>query len=168
MSTLIHRHLRALLVAAGVLFVTAGAPAHAAREVDEAELACLAEAIYFEARSESVFGQTAVGEVILNRRDNPDFPDTICEVVRQGYIPGTRSCQFSYYCDGKPERIGNRDHHELIRQLARHLMLEPEPERVLTDGATYFHATYVSPNWAKHMRRIRRVETHVFYKPREN
>ena len=64
--------------------------------------ACLAEAIYFEARGEGVEGQFAVAEVILNRVDSPKFPNSICKVVRQG-TGRKHACQFSYNCDGKLE-----------------------------------------------------------------
>jgi hypothetical protein len=68
--------------------------------------ACLAEAIYFEARGEPVEGQFAVAEVILNRVDSPKFPNSICKVVRQG-TGRKHACQFSYNCDGKLEYIAN-------------------------------------------------------------
>ena len=69
---------------------------------------CLSEALYFEGRSESEEGQRAIAEVILNRVLSRAFPSTICTVVRQTkFYPSGRidlhSCQFSYYCDGKPE-----------------------------------------------------------------
>ena len=74
--------------------------------VDEDELNCLAEAVYFEARGEGAYGQRAVAEVILNRRADPAFPDSVCGVVHQGFNPSSpklHKCQFSYYCDGLPE-----------------------------------------------------------------
>lgn len=132
----------------------------------EEDLACLAEAMYFEARSENIAGKVAVAEVILNRRDSPLFPDTICEVVHQGYNPVSprlHRCQFSYYCDGKPETVGNKEEYESIRALAWGMLRGGT--RPLTAGATYFHATYVKPSWARKMEEVRTVDTHVFYRP---
>lgn len=134
-------------------------------DVNESELACLTEAIYFEARGEGIFGQIAVAEVILNRRDAEEFPDTVCEVVHQGYdpvAPRLHACQFSYYCDGKSESIGNRDRFESIGALAWQMM--KSSVRPLTGGATYYHADYVRPRWARKLQRVRRVESHVFYR----
>ena len=66
--------------------------------------ACLAQALYFEARGESVRGQFAVAEVILNRVDSAQFPNTLCKVIHQG--TGRKyACQFTYTCDGNPEVI---------------------------------------------------------------
>ena len=132
---------------------------------DEAELACLAEAVYYEARSEGVYGQIAVAEVILNRRDHPDFPDTICEVVHQGYDPRAATlhrCQFSYFCDGRPEKV--TDANQLARIRAMLWNVVNSDVRGLTRGATHYHASYVSPSWARRMFRVTQIDTHVFYR----
>ena len=68
------------------------------------EVLCLAENIYFEARSESAAGRMAVALVTFNRVEHPNFPDTVCGVVKQTkYYPSGRidlhSCQFSWYCE---------------------------------------------------------------------
>ena len=68
------------------------------------ELKCLATAIYFEARGEPEHGQIAVAQVVLNRLKNPTYPNTICGVVYQNKTHRNR-CQFSFACDGRPERI---------------------------------------------------------------
>ena len=62
------------------------------------QMSYLAEALYFEARGESIQGQLA-GEVVLNRVEDPRFPNSICKVINQG--TGRRfACQFTYTCDG--------------------------------------------------------------------
>ena len=71
----------------------------------QAELRCLAENIYFEARAESMKGKIAVGNVTRNRLESKKFPNTYCGVIKQGYRPGKRNCQFSWFCDGKPDTI---------------------------------------------------------------
>jgi hypothetical protein len=124
---------------------------------------CLAEAIYFEARGESLAGQMAVGEVVLNRVDSARFPSSVCEVVSQGAGGDLHRCQFSYECDGVPEVITERDSFGVAGKIAW-LLLEGRP-RVLTDGATFYHATYVSPRWARRFVRSARIGEHIFYRP---
>ena len=81
---------------------------------ENGEVACLAEAIYFEAGNQSDAGRLAVGHVVLNRQEMREYPNTICDVVHQAeyrenwkgnMIPVKHRCQFSYFCDGKPETI---------------------------------------------------------------
>lgn len=131
------------------------------------ELSCLAEALYFEARSESVAGQIAVAEVIMNRVESDAYPDSVCDVVHQGYDQSKHRlyrCQFSYYCDGRSEKIGERDRYENIRALAWQLLTTDNWS--VTEGATHFHASYVNPRWAARMEKIGRVGRHVFYRPK--
>ena len=125
------------------------------------ELRCLAEAIYFEARGEPLNGQYAVGEVIINRSLSHLFPNSICRVISEG--SGKRNaCQFSYNCDGKLEIITEKDIYNRILKLSR-LLLEPSA-RVLTDGATFFHAKAVNPSWAKKFKKTKEIGQHIFYK----
>ena len=71
------------------------------------EMKCLAEAIYFEARGESIEGQYAVGEVIINRVLSDEFPNSVCGVISEG-ANRLNACQFSYNCDGKLETINEK------------------------------------------------------------
>lgn len=121
---------------------------------------CLAEALYFEARGESVKGQFAVAEVILNRVASSRFPNTVCGVIRQG--TGRKyACQFTYTCDGIPERINEPLAYERVGKIAR-IMLDGAP-RALTNGATYYHTTAVNPRWARKFRRTVQMGVHLFY-----
>ena len=54
--------------------------------VNEAELKCMAENIYFEGRAEPMVGKIAIGHVVMNRIEDKRFPDTICGVVKQGPV----------------------------------------------------------------------------------
>jgi hypothetical protein len=126
------------------------------------EWRCLARAIYFEARGEPIEGQIAVAEVILNRRDDPRFPKTVCGVVDQG--AKRAGCQFSFMCDGRPEKVRDREAYALAGNIA-HLMLEGRP-RVITGAATHFHTNYVRPSWARRMVKTTRVGAHLFYRER--
>jgi spore germination cell wall hydrolase CwlJ-like protein len=127
-----------------------------------ADWSCLAEALYFEARGEGLDGQIAVAEVILNRVDSQKYPDSVCDVVRQG--ADSKGCQFSYMCDGRKEDIGNRKVYERMGKIAW-LMLAGKP-RTLTDEALYFHATSVSPSWSRIFERTARIGGHIFYRPK--
>ncbi len=122
---------------------------------------CLTEAVYFEARSESLRGQVAVAEVILNRVDSRKYPNSVCKVVKQG-ASKKNACQFSYNCDGKKEVMSERGARERAGKIARALM--DGRERILTGGATHYHATYVKPGWAKRLVKTAEIDTHVFYR----
>lgn len=127
------------------------------------EWACLAEALYFEARGEKVKGQFAVAEVILNRVSSSRYPDTVCGVIHQG--TGRKyACQFTYTCDGRPEHINEPAAYERGGKIAR-IMLDGAP-RQLTNGATYYHTTAVRPKWATKFRQTARMGVHLFYKRR--
>lgn len=122
---------------------------------------CLAEAVYFEARGESTRGQVAVAEVILNRVDSRRYPKTVCGVVKQG--TGKRNlCQFSYTCDGIPDRIHNKRAFLKAGKIAK-MMLDGRP-RVLTGKATHYHTTAVSPRWSKKLTKTALIGVHIFYK----
>ncbi len=125
------------------------------------EVHCLAQNVYFESRSEPLAGQIAVAKVTLNRVLSAQFPDTICGVVRQGGRHRNR-CQFSWYCDGKPDVIKNQAawHRALNIAYAALFNTVSDPTR----GALYFHAHYVNPGWAKRMRRTVRIGNHLYYR----
>ena len=122
---------------------------------------CLTEALYFEARGESLTGQVAVAEVILNRVDSKRYPNSICGVVKQGQ-QRRNGCQFSYNCDGKKNIIGNKKVFERLGRLAW-IMMQGKP-RTVTDRALYYHNTSVSPRWAKKFVRTARIGDHIFYR----
>ena len=124
---------------------------------------CLAEAVYFEARGEGLAGQAAVAEVILNRVASKKFPSTVCKVINQGSSRKFK-CQFSYMCDGKSEKIYDRNSYERIVKLSWIMIMGSA--RVLTNGATYYHATAVSPTWAKSMEKTNVIGRHIFYRPK--
>ena len=125
------------------------------------EWRCLAEALYFEARSETIAGQLAVGEVILNRMDSDSFPDSICGVVGQG-AENLHACQFSYNCDGKSEHFAEPVAFARAGKLAG--MMLNGTARILTGGATYYHADTVDPSWASAFERTAVIGDHYFYR----
>lgn len=126
-----------------------------------AQWECLAEALYFEARGESVRGMFAVAEVILNRVDSPAYPSTVCGVIRQG--TGARyQCQFTYTCDGIADRVSEAGAWRVVGVVAR-TMLDGAP-RDLTGGATHYHTRAVNPNWARVFPRTAAIGSHYFYR----
>lgn len=127
----------------------------------DAQWRCLSEALYFEARGESLKGQIAVAEVILNRVDSDQYPDSICGVVKQGQNR-RKGCQFSYNCDGKRNVIGNRKVFERLGKIAW-MMMQGKP-RVLTDDALFYHNTSVRPSWSRKFQRTARIGSHIFYR----
>ncbi len=125
------------------------------------EWRCLAEALYFEARGESVKGQFAVAEVIMNRVDSPAYPDTICGVITQG--TGRKyGCQFTYTCDGHKEVIGEPRAFERVGKVAK--VMIKGATRSLTNGATHYHTRAVSPRWARTFPRTATIGVHHFYR----
>lgn len=125
-----------------------------------AEWKCLSEALYFEARGETVKGQIAVAEVILNRVSSSRFPNSVCGVINQG--TGRKyACQFTYTCDGRPEHISEPAAFARVGKIAR-MMLNGAP-RNLAGGATFYHTTAVKPSWASKFRRTARHGVHLFY-----
>lgn len=124
---------------------------------------CLTEALYFEARGETVKGQFAVAEVIMNRAESSDFPASVCGVVKQGAGGRKNRCQFSYACDGLPETMSEAEAVERAGKIAR-IIVDGGP-RPLTKGATYYHAKWVSPRWSRKFARTATIGVHHFYKP---
>lgn len=122
---------------------------------------CLAEALYFEARGENVKGQFAVAEVILNRVKSQRFPSSVCGVIHQG--TGKKyQCQFTYTCDGYAEVIAEPRAFARVGKVARYVLDGKVP--ALTDGATHYHTTAVSPRWSKVYTRTAQIGVHMFYR----
>ena len=125
------------------------------------ELKCLSEALYFESRGEQIEGQIAVADVIINRKNSKRFPSTICGVVSEGSHK-RNACQFSYNCDGKLELIYDKKTYKRIVKLSSMILNGAFSD--VTNGATFFHASEVSPSWSKKFKRTRKIGRHIFYK----
>jgi spore germination cell wall hydrolase CwlJ-like protein len=125
----------------------------------DAQWECLSKAIYFESRGETLRGQFAVAEVILNRVDSPDYPGSICGVVQQR---GGGGCQFSYVCDGRADRMRDPEAMWRAERIAR-VMMDGAP-RALTMGATHFHTRWVRPGWAGRFPQTAAIGAHLFYR----
>ncbi|ARM11174.1 cell wall hydrolase SleB-like protein [Rhizobium phaseoli Brasil 5] len=126
------------------------------------EQQCLASGIYFEARGESVKGQAAVAQVILNRVRNPAYPKSICGVVYQNEDWRNR-CQFSFACDAIKDRVNSEYHWRVARDVAM-AVTSGKIWLPQVGSATHYHAVYVRPKWAKTMEKVGRIGLHVFYR----
>jgi spore germination cell wall hydrolase CwlJ-like protein len=110
----------------------------------------------------------AVADVVLNRVEDSRFPDTICDVVQDGYVPGRRDCQFSWYCDGKSDNPQDEEAWAKAQSVAW-MIVKAEAYRGISEGATNYHAHYVNPIWNRSKRgysitRIGRIGDHIFYR----
>ena len=127
-------------------------------------IACIALTVFFEARSETLEGQVAVANTIINRVNSPNFPDTPCEVVQQGRYwkghPIRNQCHFSYWCDGKPELIDDEQAYTVALSIAVNWRNLAD----VTDGATYYHRDDVQPYWVtSSLNKSRQIGRHLFY-----
>ena len=122
---------------------------------------CMAQAIYYEARSESRVGQLGVADVILNRVKSRVYPNSVCEVVFQGSERRT-GCQFSFTCDGSMQARLNKRKWKQSTQLAGAILAGVH--KPVSRGATHYHADYVDPYWAPSLTPTATIGTHKFYK----
>ena len=126
---------------------------------------CLAEAVYFEARSEPWAGQVAVAQVVLNRVKNPKYPGTICGVVYQNKKRRNR-CQFSFACDGVRDRIRDKNSWRKAQNIAREVIAGKHWLDKVADS-THYHASYVRPRWAPRMTRKGKIGQHIFFRTKK-
>ena len=147
------------------------------------QIVCLAENIYFEARNQGTAGWLGVTNVVINRKNDGRFPNTVCEVVYQAYmtessktkgkdlpqgkreyIPILNKWQFSWYCDNKPDDIKHQDLFQDIYEFSELALTSDYPINDITDGATHYHAHYVKPAWRKSKTRTVSIGDHIFYR----
>lgn len=124
-------------------------------------LTCLAQAISYEAGNETIAGQEAVAQVILNRLRHPAYPKTICGVVYQGSERKT-GCQFTFTCDGSLRRARSALGMAQATAIAERVLAGGTS--LIVGGATHYHANYVSPYWAPSLVRIASIGAHIFYR----
>ena len=164
-------------------------------KINQDELWCLANNIYFEARAESYSGKQAVANVTDNRKDSKLHPNTYCSVVKEGphreswktaqdktldkseriYYPRKHRCQFSWYCDGEKDTIWVQymngttiDSNNNAWRDSVHIALDTMAQTLYdnTGGATYYYAhNIVYPNWAKQFVVTEVIGNHTFMKP---
>lgn len=130
-------------------------------EALDREQRCLAEAVYFEARSEPEAGQAAVAQVVLNRVKSGLYPTNVCGVVYQNrhrYM----GCQFSFACEGKSLRIADGPSWQSASRIAK-AVIEGRTYLSEVGGATHYHADYVKPGWSRRLKKMDVIGRHIFY-----
>lgn len=153
------------------------------------DAACLTENMYHEARSDGYAGMYATTMVVMNRVNDWRYPDTICEVVKEGpikeswttaqhkqlleedrvFYPVRNKCQFSWYCDGRADTMHDEASLYVAKEIA-HLVLsnyyETDVIVDITEGATHYHATSVMPYWvgSRDMAKVTQIGSHIFYR----
>jgi len=159
------------IMAAVMLFVANVAQAQTTNlytEEDYPQAYCMALNIYYEARGSNLADRAATADVVMNRVNDSRYPNTICEVVKQGrqHPSGAmmrNKCQFSWYCDGKHDRPQNEDLW-IDAQMLAYQVVHEDKYRGITEGATHYHATYVKPRWASSLQLVGRIGAHIFYR----
>ena len=131
---------------------------------------CLAQNIYFESANQSFAGRVAVANVVLNRVEDDQFPNTVCDVVYQAemkenwkgnLLPVLHRCQFSWYCDGKGDLpTDSKTWMEAFRIAGMVLAFEYQD---ITEGALWYHSDSVEPYWSKHLSLVTTIDNHLFY-----
>ena len=132
---------------------------------------CLALNVYHEARDQSHLGQVATAQVVLNRVNDERYPSTIWSVVRQQRFndpPGSSiqidQCQFSWYCDGKSDAPTDDAAWHTAREQAAHGYYLHDIGYDVTEGATHYHSTAVTPNWSRTKILTVSIDDHIFYR----
>ena len=131
-------------------------------EQRDSEKKCLAEAVYFEARSEPAEGQAAVAQVVLNRVSSGLYPTSICGVVYQNRSH-YKACQFSFACEGKSLRITDSESWRNAARIADEV-LDGRTWSADVGSSTHYHANYVRPRWARHLKKMDVIGKHIFYR----
>ena len=115
----------------------------------------LAEAIIFEARGEPDIGQIAVAQVILNRKQDPRWGNSIRDVIHQPR-------QFSYLKDKHKQAPPTKHDWNKARKIARAVISGTVINPV--GDATHYHAARIRPKWAKKLQPVASIGQHVFYR----
>jgi spore germination cell wall hydrolase CwlJ-like protein len=119
------------------------------------ELECLAVGVYFEAKSEPLAGQLAVGKVIANRsRSGGRFPSSYCGVLFQ-------RGQFSFV-HGRSLPSVPRAGRQWQTAVAIAKIIHQDLKDSAVGNALFFHARYVSPGWR--LKRVASIGNHIFYR----
>ena len=135
--------------------------------VSEEEFVCLALNDYFEARGESLAGRLAVAKVVMNRARDKRYPKNVCAVIKQNKSRLSNRCQFSWYCDGRPDTPYNRASWVRSLRLSSAVLQKDTSIADPSGGALWYHASFVSPSWAANLKVSGVVGGHIFYIDRE-
>ena len=161
-------------------------PSNEIVKISQEEIECMAVNIYHESKNQSKLGMIAVARVVMNRVIDRRFPNTVCEVIYEGpvteswktrqdpdlpdservYYPRRDRCQFSWYCDGKPDEIISKKNN-IAWRMAQDVAIEVmafDKYNGIVEGATHYHADYVDPAWNKTITLVTHIDDHIFYR----
>lgn len=129
---------------------------------------CLTQAIYYEAGNQSVLGKEAVAWVVINRVGRRGYPKSICGVIAQSRkVEDVKVCQFSFWCEDryKPNKTLWKESNIVAKRVLKNVGVHAIIDQY--GDATYYHARYVHPKWAKSMEKLGKLEDHIFYKDKK-
>jgi len=122
----------------------------------DAEGTCLATAVYFESMGESLEGQLAVAQVVINRARSGRYPTTLCAVVKQ-------KAQFSFVRSGQFPRVdAGCEAWRKAQAIAR--IATAKTAQVIPNDVLWYHADYVAPSWGRRLARVEKIGAHIFYR----
>jgi spore germination cell wall hydrolase CwlJ-like protein len=101
----------------------------------------------------------------MNRVFSPFYPNDVCGVIYQN-AHRHLSCQFTFTCDGRPERVTERRSWRRAKYIAKRT-LDGKTWVAEVAKSTHYHAVYVRPRWVREMKRMVRYGVHAFYRPRK-
>lgn len=127
-------------------------------------LACLALNVYYESRGEPTAGQYAVAEVTMNRKGSPRYPETVCKVVFQKSWDPLRRRYVAAFSWTEMSELDEPSGEEWQRAQKVAEAVYWQRYTPALQGALFFHATYVKPDWAKDKQRVARIGRHIFYR----
>lgn len=135
------------------------------KEIPTNDLQCMAENIYYEANNQSYAGKIAVGQVVLNRAGMRGYPSSICGVIYEGsQSEHTSACQFSWTCAEHPTINKRSAGWVQSVKAAKELLTKKDSLVDISEGATNYHADYVSPGWSKKLKFVTQIDQHLFYR----
>ena len=132
---------------------------------------CMAQNIYFEAANQSFAGKLAVAHVVMNRVEDLQFPNEVCDVIYQAKtrvnwkgneVPIRNQCQFSWYCDGKSDEPVDSKTWIKSLYIADLALTGQYPD--ITEGSLWYHADFIYPYWADELQHVVTIDNHLFYK----
>ncbi|WP_185829305.1 cell wall hydrolase [Sphingomonas ginkgonis] len=123
----------------------------------DAETQCLATAVYFEARGESLEGQLAVANVVINRAASGRYPTSWCAVVKQ-------PAQFSFVHSGGEFPYVDPGCTAYMKAQAIARIASKRLAAMVPQDVLWYHASYVAPNWRQRLSRVEKIGAHIFYR----
>jgi spore germination cell wall hydrolase CwlJ-like protein len=129
--------------------------AYSADADPEGDQDCLANAVYFEARSEPIEGQLAVAQVVLNRAASGIYPAGLCDVIKQ-------HAQFSFIRKGEIPAADKSSAAWRKAVAIAHIASEKLASEV-APNTLWYHASYVAPKWKRRLTRQAKIGLHIFY-----